>query len=187
MTILNTVNESELSSPMKALIEKFSSAKHYANGLKIFSHKQEVFEPIWTAYMQMLETGKLDRELKQLIRAKIAQNNDCSPYSEKTGNPDFPILLEELNESTKKKLKEVSCYEISVVLSRREKLALKFAEKLGVEPESLDDHFFESLREEFSDPEIVELGHVTAVGIGFERFLSVWEPRVCELQKPLDD
>ena len=67
------------------------------------------------------------------------------------------------------------------VLTRREKLALKFAEKLGIEPEGLDDDFFTLLRQEFTDPEIVELAHIIAMGIGFERFLAVWAPRMCAL------
>lgn len=181
MTILNTVEDSQLSPSMRALVEKFSSVEHYANGLRIFGQKQDVFEPIWTAYVQMLENGKLDRELKELIRAKIAANNECSPYAEKTEKRETPILLEEVSEIMKRKIEEVGSYETSTIFSRREKLAIKFAEKLGVEPESLDDQFFLALRTEFTDPEIVELGHISAVGIGFERFMSVWKPKVCEI------
>ena len=80
---------------------------------------------------------------------------------------------------TQEKIAATTSYEVSDILDRREKLALKFAEKLGIEPEGLDDEFFDLLRDEFTDPEIVELAHVIAVGIGFERFLAVWEPRVC--------
>jgi len=181
MTTLNTVDNHQLNSKMIALLEKFNSVEHYANGLRIFAQKQEVFEPIWTAYVEMLEHGKLDRELKELIRAKIAENNECSPYAEKRKKIKPPILLKEITETMKGKLDEVGSYETSTIFSCREKLAIKFAEKLGVEPESLDDKFFFELRKEFTDPEIVELGHVSAVGIGFERFLAVWTPRICDI------
>ncbi len=76
---------------------------------------------------------------------------------------------------------EVDHYEVSEVLTRREKLALKFADKLGSDPQALDEQFFNLLRQEFSDPEIVELAHVIAMGVGFERFIAVWAPRVCAL------
>ena len=76
---------------------------------------------------------------------------------------------------------EVDHYEVSEVLTRREKLALKFADKLGSDPQALDEQFFELLRQEFNDPEIVELAHVIAMGVGFERFIAVWAPRVCAL------
>jgi len=46
---------------------------------------------------------------------------------------------------------------------------------------ALDEQFFTLLRQEFSDAEIVELAHVAAMGVGFERFIAVWAPRVCAL------
>ena len=67
------------------------------------------------------------------------------------------------------------------MLTRREKLALKFADKLGGDPQALDEQFFDLLRQEFTEPEIVELAHVIAMGVGFERFIAVWAPRVCAL------
>ena len=181
MTILNPLEKEALSPGMAELIEKFKGDPNYANGLQIFAHKQEVFEPIWKAYLNMLENGKLDRKLKELVRMKIAQNNDCSAYFEKPSLQRSPMRPSPVPGLDQKKVAAIGSYEISDVLDRREKLALKFAEKLGIEPEGLDDEFFEHLRQEFSDPEIVELAHVIAVGIGFERFLAVWEPRVCAI------
>jgi hypothetical protein len=37
------------------------------------------------------------------------------------------------------------------------------------------------MREEFSDPEIVEMAHIAAMGVGFERCIAVWTPRICAL------
>lgn len=181
MTILNPIEKDQLSPKMADLVEKFKGDPNYANGLQIFAHKQEVFEPIWTAYLNMLENGKLDRGLKELVRIKIAQNNDCSSYAEKSPLQRSPMRPEPVPGLSQAKIAATSSYEVSDILDRREKLALKFAEKLGIEPEGLDDEFFEHLRQEFTDPEIVELAHVIAVGIGFERFLAVWEPRVCAI------
>jgi len=179
MTILNPARKEELSSAMAEIIGRFEGDPDYANGLQIFAHKQEVFEPIWNAYLNMLENGKLDRGLKELVRIKIAQNNDCSAYFEKTALQRSPMRPDPAPNLTQEKIAATTSYEVSDILDRREKLALKFAEKLGIEPEGLDDEFFDLLRDEFTDPEIVELAHVIAVGIGFERFLAVWEPRVC--------
>ncbi len=181
MTVINPIEDEALSTGMATLVEKFKGDPNYANGLKIFAHKQEVFEPIWAAYLNMLENGKLDRELKELVRIKIAQNNDCSAYVEKSSLQRSPMRPEPVPGLDQAKVAEIGSYEISDILDRREKLALKFAEKLGIEPEGLDDEFFDHLRQAFSDPEIVELAHVIAVGIGFERFLAVWEPRVCAI------
>ncbi len=70
---------------------------------------------------------------------------------------------------------------MSDVLTRREKIALKYAEKLGLEPQGLDDAFFAMARDAFSDAELVELSHVIAAGISFERALEVFKPRVCSI------
>lgn len=181
MTSPSPVDKPQLRPAMAALVEKFAFDPNYANGLQIFAHKQDVFAPIWAAYVNLLEHGKLDSALKQLVRIKIAHNNDCSAYTEKSGARRNPALPQNVPGLTEEKIAAVSRYEVSDALTGREKLALKFAEKLGIDPQGLDDDFFALLREQFTDAEIVELAHIIAVGIGFERFLAVWEPRVCAL------
>ncbi len=57
--------------------------------------------------------------------------------------------------------------------SDREKLALRFAERMALDHHSLDDAFFQLLRQEFSDPEIFELGMITGQFIGYGRLISM--------------
>ena len=76
---------------------------------------------------------------------------------------------------TEDKIKEVEHYEVSESLTRREKLALKYAEKMGIEHQSIDDKFFGLLHEEFSDAEIAEMSIVISVCIGWGRLLSVFK------------
>lgn len=63
----------------------------------------------------------------------------------------------------------------------REALALEYAERLAVAHHAMDDAFFERLRVEFSDPEVLELGMMIGQYIGFGRLLKVLdlEPRSC--------
>ena len=56
--------------------------------------------------------------------------------------------------------------------SEREKLALRFAERMALDHHRLDDAFFTDLREGFSDAEILELGMITGQFIGFGRLLA---------------
>ncbi|MGH7913570.1 MAG: carboxymuconolactone decarboxylase family protein [Candidatus Binataceae bacterium] len=162
---------------MAALVKRFRNDPDYVNGLKIFAHKPEFAEIAWSAYTQLLDHGRLSRELKELVRIKLARDNDCSPYAVK-GNAHRSQSLPVVSAA---KIAEIDNYEVSEILSRREKLALKFADKLGSDQRALDQPFFTLLRQEFSDPEIVELAHVAAMGVGFERFIAVWAPRVCAL------
>jgi len=56
--------------------------------------------------------------------------------------------------------------------SEREKLALRFAERMALDHHRLDDAFFADLRQAYSDAEILELGMITGQFIGFGRLLA---------------
>jgi len=69
----------------------------------------------------------------------------------------------------------------STAFSPRERMALEYAEKLAVDHHAIDDAFFERLRGEFDDAEILELGMMIGQYIGFGRLLKILElePRYC--------
>ena len=81
---------------------------------------------------------------------------------------------------TEERIAEIPNYEFSEVLSRREKLALKLAEKMGIEHAAVDDDFMDLLRREFSEAEIVELSIVISICIGWGRLLSVFKVEEAE-------
>jgi alkylhydroperoxidase family enzyme len=57
--------------------------------------------------------------------------------------------------------------------SAQEKLAIEFAERFCVSHDSLDDDFFERLRAEFSEEEILDLVTCCSMFLGLGRMLSV--------------
>ncbi|MCH8989391.1 MAG: hypothetical protein IIA92_11365 [Chloroflexi bacterium] len=61
----------------------------------------------------------------------------------------------------------------SADITDREKLALRFAQRMATDHHSMDDGFFEQLRREFTDPEIFELGMITGQFIGYGRLISI--------------
>lgn len=65
--------------------------------------------------------------------------------------------------------------------SDRERLALAYAEMLALRHHEIDDAFFDDLKTQFNDAEILELGMMIGQYIGFGRLLKVLdlEPRVC--------
>jgi alkylhydroperoxidase family enzyme len=63
--------------------------------------------------------------------------------------------------------------ESSDLLSPRERVALRFAEKLAVDHRKVDDALWAELRRHFSEAEIVELVAHTTVYIGFGRFNAI--------------
>ncbi len=69
--------------------------------------------------------------------------------------------------------------------SRRERLAIEYAERMALDHHGIDDEFFATLAEEFEDPEILELGMMIGQYIGFGRLLKVLdlEPKLCPTDK----
>ena len=63
----------------------------------------------------------------------------------------------------------------------RESLALEFAERLAVDHHNIDDSFFDRLKTEFNEAEILELGMMAGQYIGFGRLLMVLDltPKYC--------
>ena len=61
----------------------------------------------------------------------------------------------------------------SADITDREKLALRFAQRMATDHQGMDDGFFEQLRMEFTDPEIFELGMITGQFIGYGRLISI--------------
>ena len=58
-------------------------------------------------------------------------------------------------------------------LPHREKLAVRFAERMALDHQNVDDAFFAELRREFTDPEIFELEMITGMFLGYGRLLAM--------------
>ena len=89
-------------------------------------------------------------------------------------------MAQGLNEE---KIGRLSAYRDDGSFTARERLALEYAEMMALEHTAIGDAFFQRLRTEFTDPEIVELTMAIGQYIGFGRFLHVLEVvrPVCDL------
>jgi alkylhydroperoxidase family enzyme len=63
--------------------------------------------------------------------------------------------------------------ESSDLLSARERAAIRFAEKLAVDHQKVDDAQWAEMRSHFSEAEIIELVAHTTLFIGFGRFNEI--------------
>ena len=64
----------------------------------------------------------------------------------------------------------------------REQMAIEYAQMLAMNHNAIDEAFFERLRLEFNDAEILELGMMIGQYVGFGRLLKILdlEPKFCE-------
>jgi len=88
------------------------------------------------------------------------------------------------NGLTEEKISALDATDVSAAMfNNREAVALRYAEMLAVDHHNIGDELFIALKEEFSDPEILELGMMIGQYIGFGRLLKALdlEDRFCKL------
>jgi len=118
------------------------------------------------AYQQSI----LPADERELARMRIAQINDCVACS------DFRAqsVLDAGPKAPAPELYDnVAAYASYPGYTPRQRLAIEFAERFALEHTSMDDAFFERLRELFSDEEILDLTLCVAVFLGLGRSLTV--------------
>ena len=60
-------------------------------------------------------------------------------------------------------------------LTAEEQLAIEYADRLATDHLSADDAFYARLHEQFTDQELVELGAMIALCVGFGRLEATWK------------
>ncbi len=74
---------------------------------------------------------------------------------------------------TEEKIATLGTYQEGNVFTPQEKIALRFAELMALRHHEIDDDFFRTLRVQFSDAQIIELGMMIGQYIGFGRLIAV--------------
>jgi alkylhydroperoxidase family enzyme len=72
---------------------------------------------------------------------------------------------------------ELLRYEKSSRFTRREKLALRYADAIMYDPAQADDEMWSDLHAEFSPPELVEIGYWIGFTFGGQRWLKTLSTR----------
>jgi len=109
------------------------------------------------------EGGLLARRLKELVRLRIATLNGCQTCKAAR------LAQDEITEGEATAVDES---EEGATYSTREKTALRFAERLATDHFNIDDEFIAEVRQQFSEPEFLELAMMTGQYIGFGRVLA---------------
>lgn len=80
---------------------------------------------------------------------------------------------------------ELMQYEKSARFTKREKLALRYADAIMYDPAQADDTLWAALRSEFTEPELVELGYWIGFTFGGQRWLKTLGTRQGEFMASL--
>lgn len=115
------------------------------------------------AYRQSI----LPAEERELARMRIAMVNDCVACADFRARSVLDAgVAQELYDN-------VAAYASYPGYTPRQRLCIEYAERFATDHASIDDSFFERLRQAFSDEEILDLTLCVAVFLGLGRSLSV--------------
>jgi len=79
-------------------------------------------------------------------------------------------------------MSEIMSYEKSGKFTKREKIALRYADAIMYEPAQADDAMWADLHAEFTEPELVELGYWVGFTFGGQRWLKTLSAKQGELE-----
>ncbi|HET9582135.1 MAG TPA: hypothetical protein VFP76_04905 [Gemmatimonadota bacterium] len=129
--------------------------------LRILAHKPLYVDLIRVVSNTIDEPTEIEAELKQMVELKTARLTGCE-YSVDLleGN----LLQKGVGEA---KLRELDFYEESSLFDEREKIALRFAERMVLD--AVDDTLFHETRRTFTIEEMLEL----VMSIALESFYSL--------------
>jgi alkylhydroperoxidase family enzyme len=77
---------------------------------------------------------------------------------------------------------ELMAYEKSSRFTEREKIALRYADAIMYDPAQADDALWASLKGEFTEPELIELGYWIGFTFGGQRWLKTLSAKQGELE-----
>ncbi len=82
-------------------------------------------------------------------------------------------------------MSELMRYEQSEKFTRREKIALRYADAIMYDPAQADDALWRDLHDEFTEAELVELGYWVGFTFGGQRWLKTLSTKQGEFAESL--
>jgi alkylhydroperoxidase family enzyme len=163
MAALDPLPISGLNPELRGLIDKAVERRALSNTVlaRLWSHRPELAAAQVALHTRFYDSNLLDGRLLELVRLRIAALNDCLPCK------------------AARKSDQVAEAEVSCLSSQderftpRERAALAFAEGFALDHQGLGKDAIAGLLQQFSTPEIVELGMFVALMLGSGRLAHV--------------
>ncbi len=115
------------------------------------------------------DSRELPARLGELVRLRIAFHNQCrSCMAVRYPTAADDGVTEDLVCSLEKPYEAPD-------LTDADRAALAYADKMATDHLSIEDEMYDDLRQHFSESQIVELGFLCAVCVGFGRLSATWD------------
>lgn len=126
------------------------------------AHRPELLKRI-VATFRRFGTDTIDDATLELMRLRVAAVHRCAYCG--------TVRTQAVREEVAPKEDAVFAEEIDPEpLSRREELAVRLADLMSDDPHRFTDEFFDELREEFTEAEVIELLLFAGLEVGLDRF-----------------
>ena len=139
----------------------------------IRAHSPGVMRSFNQTRADLYHDGALDFELKEMLRAYIAATADCTYCSAYGQAAEW--------KQSQDAMKELAGYWESDQYTRRQKVALRYADAIMWDPALADDELWDALNSEFNPEEVVELGYWVGFTYGGQRWIKTLQARQGEL------
>jgi uncharacterized peroxidase-related enzyme len=152
MSRISKLDRSEVAPDMAALYDKiFAQRGNVPNMFRTMAHRPEIFATMMAHFAAVLNTGTVSNRLKELIIVRTSQIN-VTPYC----LASHTILARNLGWSDDQ-LSNLAQWQTREDFTQAEKAALRLAETVTRDANSLSDQQFAELKSFYNDGEIVEL------------------------------
>ena len=165
MSRISRLDRSKVASEIAVVYDKvFAQRGNVPNMFRVMAHRPEIFSSMMAHFAAVLTTGTVATKLKELIIVRTSQVN-ATPYC----LASHTILAKGLG-WTDEQLTHLADWPKREDFTPAEKAALRLAETVTRDANSVSDEQFEELKGFYSEGEIVEL--LCAIGLFnyFNRF-----------------
>jgi uncharacterized peroxidase-related enzyme len=173
MARISRLGRRDVSDAVGEIYDRFARQRgNVPNMFRTVAHRPEILQTMIAHMEAVLNTGTLPTSLKELVIVRTSQMNACEYCL-----ASHSLLAKKLGYS-EEQIAALPRFESSASFSRREKAALRLAERLTRNERPLDDAELADLRTHFSEGEIVELMAASGLFNYFNRFnnLLAMEP-----------
>jgi len=152
MSRISKLERSEITPDLVTLYDKiFAQRGNVPNMFRTMAHRPEIFSTMMAHFSAVLNTGTVPTKLKELIIVRTSQLN-VTPYC----LASHTILARGLGWSDEQ-LSNLAQWQTREDFTPAEKAAIRLAETVTLNANSLSDEQFAELRSFYNDGEIVEL------------------------------
>jgi AhpD family alkylhydroperoxidase len=170
MARLDRISSKDYVEELKAFIGVQALGVQDTHGVMgIWAQRPDLALPYRRFAKEVVQRAALPRRLIELVRLRIAFHNQCRSCM----SIRYQAAVEE--GVTEDLVCELAVPEEADNLTEAEKAALRYADLMATNHLAINDDLFDSLKQHFTEPDIVELGLHVAMFIGFGRLAMSWD------------